>query len=222
MASPQLERGFTRIANELLEAIIRADLNGTQSALCLAIIRETYGYGVKSRPLPVSRLCELTKRSKPTVSREMAQLIKLNIVVQIDPATFESPRTIALNKDFDGWKVTVSDTVIESETGIENETLTGIENETPSILLNKRVKKQAKKSGSFIPPTVTQAEQYASELQLPHGQGKAFVDYHEARGWMLGKSKMVSWKAALRTWKGNYEKFNPKPDKPQGRTSYFQ
>ena len=33
---------------------------------------------------------------------------------------------------------------------------------------------------------------------------QAFIDYYEARGWMLNKNrKMVDWKAAVRTWENN-------------------
>ena len=27
-----------------------------------------------------------------------------------------------------------------------------------------------------------------------------FVDFYEAKGWMIGKNKMKDWKAAVRTW----------------------
>lgn len=33
--------------------------------------------------------------------------------------------------------------------------------------------------------------------------GEAFVDYYNARGWMIGKNHMKDWKAAVRTWERN-------------------
>jgi len=41
VASPQLENGYTPIANELLEAVYSADLNATQLKIVLFIMRYT-------------------------------------------------------------------------------------------------------------------------------------------------------------------------------------
>ena len=51
----------------------------------------------------------------------------------------------------------------------------------------------------FSPPTVEQVRTYCEE----RGNGidaAAFVDFYTARGWMLNKTKMKDWRAALRTW----------------------
>jgi len=38
-----------------------------------------------------------------------------------------------------------------------------------------------------------------------------FIDHYEARGWMLGKTKMKDWQAAIRTWeRNNYNNKGPK------------
>src|SRR5215510_11339119 len=47
MASPQLENGFTRIANEMLEAIPLMPLRPYQSGVFWTIFRKTYGWGKK-------------------------------------------------------------------------------------------------------------------------------------------------------------------------------
>lgn len=58
----------------------------------------------------------------------------------------------------------------------------------------------------FIPPTVEEVAAYCRErdnfIDPQH-----FIDYYEARNWMLGKTKMKDWKAAIRTW----EQRNRKP-----------
>ncbi len=54
----------------------------------------------------------------------------------------------------------------------------------------------------FIPPTLTQVESYCKERQnnvIP----QRFIDYYEAKGWMIGKNKMKDFKAAIRTWERN-------------------
>ena len=36
-----------------------------------------------------------------------------------------------------------------------------------------------------------------------------FVNFYEAKGWQIGKNKMKDWKAAVRTWKSNYNTNTP-------------
>lgn len=34
-------------------------------------------------------------------------------------------------------------------------------------------------------------------------KGEHFIDFYESKGWMVGKSPMKDWKAAVRVWKHN-------------------
>lgn len=52
---------------------------------------------------------------------------------------------------------------------------------------------------SFIPPDVEQVRAYCRE----RGNGidpEAFVDYYTSKGWVVGRTPMRDWKAAVRTW----------------------
>lgn len=80
MNSPQLENGYTRIANALYEAIIGFPLTGYQQRVLHAIIRKTYGFGKKSDKISLSQLSELTKVAKPHVCRAIKELRAMNIV----------------------------------------------------------------------------------------------------------------------------------------------
>lgn len=56
-----------------------------------------------------------------------------------------------------------------------------------------------KSRGRFLPPTVDEVREYATE----HSYGvdaDAFVAFYESKGWMVGKNKMKDWRAALRGW----------------------
>ena len=56
----------------------------------------------------------------------------------------------------------------------------------------------------FVPPTVDEIKKYCDERGSYLINPQAFIDYYEARGWMLNKNrKMVDWKAAVRTWENN-------------------
>lgn len=48
MGTPQLENGYIRIANELLEAIMRSGMNIREIRLVFVVIRHTYGYNRKA------------------------------------------------------------------------------------------------------------------------------------------------------------------------------
>ena len=56
----------------------------------------------------------------------------------------------------------------------------------------------------FVPPTADDVKAYCDERGVYLIDAQQFVDYYEARGWMLTKNrKMVDWKAAVRTWEKN-------------------
>ena len=51
----------------------------------------------------------------------------------------------------------------------------------------------------FIPPTADQVKEYCLERGNSVDPNR-FVDFYTAKGWIVGKSKMKDWKAAVRTW----------------------
>ena len=71
----------------------------------------------------------------------------------------------------------------------ENSTL----KEQESLLKNNRV------IGKFVPPEVEEVRNYIKEHKYPVDP-EQFVDFYESKGWMIGKNKMRSWQAAVRTW----------------------
>lgn len=53
----------------------------------------------------------------------------------------------------------------------------------------------------FKKPTVEEVRAYCRERQ--NGvDAEAFVNFYEAKGWVVGRSPMKDWKAAVRTWEG--------------------
>ena len=51
----------------------------------------------------------------------------------------------------------------------------------------------------FVPPTVEEVRAYCQE-RGNKVDPQAFVDHYTSNGWMVGKNKMKSWKAAVGTW----------------------
>jgi len=104
MANPQTEDGFTRIANELFEEIIKAKLNGTQYAIILATIRATYGFHKKSRTLGLAFFQKMTGKNKRQIAKEIEELIDMNLLTVVAKHTFGKSRELKLNKDYDTWR----------------------------------------------------------------------------------------------------------------------
>lgn len=52
----------------------------------------------------------------------------------------------------------------------------------------------------FEKPTALEVELYA-KTQGFFLNGQTFIDHYEAKGWVIGRSPMKSWQAAVRTWK---------------------
>lgn len=74
---------------------------------------------------------------------------------------------------------------------------------------NKSFSKTEKKT-RFQSPTLEQVTAYFAELALPPSEAERFHNHHQAAGWLLSNRRpMVDWKAAARTWRGNYNKYAP-------------
>ena len=64
---------------------------------------------------------------------------------------------------------------------------------------NKKENKKKKERGHFVPPSPQEVDDYCKERQLTIDP-QTFVDWYESKGWLVGKSKMKDWRAAVRTW----------------------
>lgn len=60
-------------------------------------------------------------------------------------------------------------------------------------------KEQDKKRKRFTPPTVEEVAAYCGERNN-RIDPQTFVDFYASKGWVVGKSKMKDWKAAIRIW----------------------
>ena len=59
-----------------------------------------------------------------------------------------------------------------------------------------------KKSRAFTKPTAEEVSEYCRQRGNTVNPDKFFA-YYESNGWMVGRKKMVDWKAAVRTWELN-------------------
>ena len=101
MASPQVEDGYTMIANELLEAISRKLLSGDEHRIFWTILRKTYGFKKRTDQISLSQFVLATGINKQNICRVLSKLIKKNMIIKIDN---KSIRSYSIQKDYTTWE----------------------------------------------------------------------------------------------------------------------
>lgn len=102
MANPQLHNGHTRIANEILEQIMKTNLNGTQYRILMAVWRYTYGFQRKEFEMSLSFLAKAIDAGRSQVDRELNALIDRNIITVIEIGS-KGARVMSFNKNYKEW-----------------------------------------------------------------------------------------------------------------------
>lgn len=77
-----LDNGYTRIANEILEALARLDLSGREFRVAVAIMRKTYGFQKRVDWISLDQLSEITGIAKENVSRVVTALCLRKIIIK--------------------------------------------------------------------------------------------------------------------------------------------
>ena len=135
MANPQLKNGYTKIANELLEAICRLNISGNEMRILLYIIRRTYGFNRTYAELSISEIADGIGTSKDNISRTLKKLRKIN-VIDHRPNKGVTPQTVAINKNYDEW--TVDNCVVlplsKMTTVVRNDNSSVVKNDNSSVV----------------------------------------------------------------------------------------
>ncbi|EGY1273296.1 replication protein [Escherichia coli] len=92
-----LDDGYTRIANELLEAVMLAGLSQHQLLVFMAVMRKTYGFNKKSDWVSNEQISELTGILPHKCSAAKSVLVKRGIFIQ-------SGRNIGINNVVSEWE----------------------------------------------------------------------------------------------------------------------
>lgn len=69
----------------------------------------------------------------------------------------------------------------------------------------------------FSPPTVEQVQARILEQCYLHADAEGFVNFYASKGWMVGKSPMKDWGAALAGWEARAKTAASDSSSPQGR-----
>lgn len=135
--------------------------------------------------------------SKPTVDKSLKSLIKKGYIIK---------RQMIIN-DVQVNRYKVSLQVVKNLYGDSKESLPhskeilqgGSKESLPYNYNNNNYNNTDNDNKEQIPPTLEQVQEYCKERHN-HVDAERFIDFYESKGWMVGKNKMKSWKACVRTW----------------------
>ena len=150
MASPQIENGYTTIANEILDHLYKQPLNGTELKVVMCILRYTFGFRRKSHKLSASFIAKWGSCDVSSVKRALKHLRAMKIVICINDEKRGVTAELKLNKDYEQWKLTGGEnaTSVKNATGGEN--ATGLVAETTPELVAELPHKKRKKENKNI------------------------------------------------------------------------
>jgi phage replication O-like protein O len=117
MANPQIENGFTKIANELLEEIIKRDFSKRELKVIFSVIRFTFGFHRKEAELSLRFISESTGIKFHHLSTTINDLATKNILILSENETRKQGRILKLNKDYDTWNINSSQNSNSSQKG---------------------------------------------------------------------------------------------------------
>lgn len=114
MANPQKEKGYTAIANEILEKVYGlSELSGLKLRLILVIWRYTYGFNRTEHELSLGFLASAVSSSRSRVSKELTWLIEHKIITRSARSNSYHSQVLKFNKNYDEWAVGLTKSSID-------------------------------------------------------------------------------------------------------------
>lgn len=92
-----LDDGYTRTANALMEAVMLSGLTQHQLLIVIAVWRKTYGYNKKADWIGNDQFAELTGMAATKCSTAKNELIRMGVLTQ-------TGRQVGMNKNISEWK----------------------------------------------------------------------------------------------------------------------
>ncbi len=102
MSNPQIENGYTRIANELLIALAFVKISGQSRQLFDVILRESYGWQQKECTLSLDDFAERTGiKNRSHISRGLSKLVTMRLITK--NGNYDGIRC-CINKRYSQWE----------------------------------------------------------------------------------------------------------------------
>ncbi|OLN21624.1 hypothetical protein BTO30_14185 [Domibacillus antri] len=105
MADVQLEHGYTKIANEILDVIQHFQFTQNQYKLLMALWRNTYGWNRKECEFSLSYIESVTHLERKRVSEALKTLIQNNVIIESNPGSKTKTKIVSFNKNYEEWTI---------------------------------------------------------------------------------------------------------------------
>jgi phage replication O-like protein O len=86
-----LDDGYTKISNLILEALAMCKISSVQKGICLFLMRRTYGWGKTEDAISLKDFSLACGTSQPYISRQLKELLKKNIILRINYEPGKTP-----------------------------------------------------------------------------------------------------------------------------------
>jgi hypothetical protein len=202
MASPQTDTGYTRIANELFEAIMTRNFTKRQRNILDLIIRMSYGCGKKCALLRPSDY-EIVGVLKFHIRQELDLLISKKVIVIEGELTF-------LNKNYEQWDIANS-AKAERLNDLLRRNLTHVTETVTEV--TKTVTKVAE---TVTPPENELPKQQPESYQNSNSEVTKTVTDTPSKSAIIKRFRLP--KEILKKYKEN-KRSSPSPPKGKGRDS---
>lgn len=98
MASPQIENGFTRLANEILDHLVLPGINGSEYRIAILVLRKTYGFSKKKDKISLTQFQKGTSMKRAHVVETIKSLVDKRILLK-------EGNSYVFNKNWEDWVV---------------------------------------------------------------------------------------------------------------------
>ncbi|MGO2337463.1 replication protein [Providencia sp.] len=152
----ELEDGYTKLANELLESLSCCNLTARQFRVMLALIRKTYGFAKKNDRIADSQLADVSGLSRQNVNKAKKELISMNYIIL-------EGNKIGVNKEVSAWKNQSRDSV----SNLKTKNVSNLEtNEVSSLETHKRNTLKKKEITNLLSENSNESSDKPSEKVL--------------------------------------------------------
>lgn len=104
MASPQVENGYLKIANEVWERLASSGITGSEFPVVMTIIRQSWGWKKKEADISLAQFKEFTSLPERTIAHALKSLMSRNMIHQKHGGGRGKHSKYAFNKDWETWK----------------------------------------------------------------------------------------------------------------------
>lgn len=188
----ELEDGYTKLANELLESLSCCDLTVRQLRVMLALIRKTYGFAKKNDRIADSQLAEITGLSRQNVNKAKKELISMNYIIK-------DGNKIGVNKEISAWKNQSRDSVSNLKTkkvsNLETNDVSDLETHKRNTLKKKEItniSSENSNESSDRPSEKVLAVKPDAVVSSPKGNKWGNADDLKAAQWVYSQVLIVS------------------------------